>query len=305
MDEPMKKWQIAVSILLIFALGTAAGAYGSRVVFKKRVSKALKSEGTPGIRVIQGMVGRLDLSESQRAAINAIVEENNEKWESIRQEYGPKIEALFETVIEETKKELTPEQREEIENMSANVQRRLPRRSNSPPRSAGPPEGSTSPDASMPPRSPGPPESSGPPDKDQPYVPPPNSDRVAAILDELGADPEKSAALRTIIETDLETQDALWEAFQQSQAAAEDNFRKEQEGVQLETEKKLENLLTPEQMETYRQLTRREEPPPDDFMFDIPGDTRGDTRERKNFRQEEMQTPAGGEFGNTQAYLTL
>ena len=278
MDEPMKKWQIAVSILLIFAVGTAVGAYGSRVNYKNRVSKALTSEGTPGIKVIQKMVGRLDLSESQRTAISAIVDENNETWESIRQEYEPKIQALFKTVIEETKKELTPQQREEVEKMSADVERRLPRRSHSSPRSAASPEGSV------------------PSDMDPPHVSKSNPGRVAAILDELQVDPDKLAALQTIIEADLEIREVLREDFQKSQESSEEKFHKESDNAWLATEKKLEGLLTPEQIETYGQLMRREEPPPDDFIFDMSGET----RKQKNFRKGDMPAPDGGDSGRDQ-----
>ncbi len=274
----MKKWQVAVSILLIFALGTAVGAYGSRVAYKKRVSSALTGEGTPGIKIIQRMVERLDLSESQRTAINAIVVENNEKWESIRQEYEPKIKALFETVVEETKKELTPEQQEEVEQMSADVERRLPRRNRSSSRSAAPPDGATS------------------PDRDQQRESKSNQDRVGTFLDQLQVDLEKSAVLRTIIEADIETQNALREDFQKSQEASEEKFRKESDNAWLATEKKLEELLTSEQMETYRQLMRREEQHPDDFIFDMPGTA----WEQKNFKREDKPTSAGGQPGKTQ-----
>lgn len=285
----MKKWQIAVGILLVFALGTAAGAYGSRVIFKKRVNRVLHSEGTPGIKVIQGMVRRLDLSESQKTSINAILDENNKKWEAIRQEYEPQIKELFETVIEQTKKELTPQQREEVEKMSAMVQRRLPPHSSSRMRSSAPPEGSQ------------PPESSAPPNMGQPYSSKPNSNRVVAIMEALQIDAKKSAAVRTIIEADLQTQAALREDFQKTQEAAEEKLRKKIAKAQLAIERKLEGFLTSDQMEKYRQLTHRDTPPPDDFMFDIPGDT----MEPKGFQEEKLPQPEGGEPRNSDASWVL
>lgn len=284
----MKKWQIAISILLVFALGTAAGAYGSKVIFKKRVSRALHTEGTPGIKVIQGMMGRLDLSESQRASINAIVDENNKKWESIREEYEPKIKELYETVIEETKKELTDEQRKEIEQMSAKVQRRLPPHNASKPRSSIPPEGE-----------------SGPPAMDQPFGQKSDPDRVAGILEQLKIDPEKSAEVQSIIETDLGRQQALRAEFEKNQTSAEEKFQKEMTEVQTATEKKLAGLLTPEQMGIYRRMMSPEEPRPDeprpenfgnDFGFDAPGDT----KQPKDFNQGELPIHPEGQPGATQ-----
>jgi hypothetical protein len=137
---------------------------------------------------------------------------------------------------------------------------------------------------------------------DPSYAPPlSNSDRISVIIEELQVDLEKSAALQAIIEMDIETRDALWEELQKSQEAAEDAFRKESEKAELATEKELKSILTSEQMETYRELMRREEPPPDDFMFDVPGDA----MEPKDLRQDGKPAPVGGDFGNTQAYLVF
>lgn len=290
----MKKWQVAISILLVFAIGTAAGAYGSRVMFKKRVSRALQTEGTPGITVIQGMMGRLDLSESQRTSINAIVDENNKKWETIREEYEPKIKELFETVIEETKKVLTDEQRQEIEQMSAKVQRRLPRRNTSPPRSSSPPE------SSSPPRSSTPEGGSGPPAMNQPFGQKPDSNRITGILEQLKIEAEKSAEVQSIIKTDLVRQQALRDEFDKSQASAEEKFQKEMADVQAATEKKLSGLLTSQQMEAYRRMMDPEEPHPenfgDDFGFEVPGDA----MQPKGFNQGDPPARPEGQPGTTQ-----
>jgi Spy/CpxP family protein refolding chaperone len=273
----MKKWHIAISILLVFALGTAAGAYGSRVIFKKRVSRALRTDGTPGIKVIQAMMGRLDLSEDQRAAIKAILDENNKKWVTIRDEYEPKIKELFETVIEETKKELTDEQRKEIEQMSAKVQRRLPphdvQRSTSPPGSSPQSRSSALPGGE-----------SGPLSMNQPFGRNSVPDRVADIIGQLQIEPEKSAEVQSIIETGLTDQQALKDEFKKAQAASEERFQKEMADAQEAAEKKLAGLLTPEQMETYRRIMSPEEPRHENFGFDDPDDA----MQPKDFNQEEL-----------------
>lgn len=280
----MKKWQIAVSILLVFALGTAAGAYGSRVTYKKRVNRVLHSEGTPGITVIQSMLGRLDLSEAQRTSIKTILDEKNEKWETIRQEYEPQIQELYATVIEEAKKELTDEQRVEMEQMSAKVQRRLPPRTSSPP-------GSSSPRTSKPEAS-APPEAAVPPEMSQPFGPKSESDRVAEIMEQLQIEAENSSALRSVIESDIQTQESMRDTFEKSQADAEAKFQENLEEAKIQTEKKLSKLLTTDQMELYRQLRNPEEPKPDDFGFD----GHGEDMNRKEFQQE--GTPPEGQMEN-------
>jgi hypothetical protein len=265
----MKKWQIAISILLVFAVGTTVGAYGSRVIFKNRITRALRTEGSPGVKVIQGMMERLDLSEAQRASINDIIDKNNEKWETIRQEYEPKIKELYETVIEETKKELTDEQREEIESMSAKVQRRLPRRNVTPPRASTPPEGSV------------------PPSVTQPFGQKPDPERLANIMDRLQVEKGKSAAVQSIIEADLQYQLAFRDELEKSQAAVEKKYQKKIADIKAATEKKLEKYLTPDQMGIYSRMMTPEEPRPEEFGFDTPGAA----MEPMDFNQEGILTP--------------
>jgi Spy/CpxP family protein refolding chaperone len=284
----MRKWQIAISILLVFAIGTAAGAYGSRVIFKKRVTKALRTEGSPGIRVIQGMMERLDLSDAQRSSIGAIVDENSEKWETIRQEYEPKIKELYQAVIEETKKELTEEQRKEIETMSAKVQRRLPRRNTSPPRNSPQTEGA------------------GPPVMSQPFDQKPDSELIAGIMAKLRIDEKKTAEVQSIIESDLQRQQILRGKFEQSQAAAEQKFQEKISATKADTESKLEKLLTPEQMEVYRRIMTPEEPPPEEprpeeFGFEGPEEGMAP----KEHQQGEFPLPPEGQPGATQAPLPI
>jgi hypothetical protein len=289
----MKKWEIGICILLVFAIGTAAGAYGSRVMFKKRITRALRTEGSPGIRVIYGMMDRLDLSDEQKASIDAIIEENNEKWETIRQEYEPKIKELYETVIEETKKELTDEQRNEIETMSAKVQRRLPRRNTAPLRSASPPDGS------------------GPMSMAQPFGKKMKSGLVTGIMEQLRVEAAKSAEVRSIIEADLQSQQALSNELERSQAAVEQKFQEKISATKTDTEKKLEKLLTPEQMKTYRRLMTPEEPPPEEPIPEAFGpaetppdefgfDGRGNGMEPKDYNQGEFPAPPDGQPGAKQ-----
>ena len=263
----MKKWRIAVGILLVFAVGTAAGAYGTRMILKKRISRVLHTNGPPGIRVIQDMVQRLNLSDSQRKSIDAILNTNNKKWETIRQEYEPQVKALFKTVIEETEKVLTAQQREEIERMSANVQRRLPRRSSAPPPASSPPDAVT------------PPENISPPSLSQPFGPKINEERIGRIVEQLKLDKEKSAEVQSIVRASLQRQNSLMADFLKSREDAKDKYLKEKADEQMRTEKKLQGLLTPDQMKIYEHLEIRDDFHRDGFNFDV----RQDAMDHKGF----------------------
>lgn len=284
----MKKWQIAISILLVFALGTAAGAYSSRVMFKEKVKKALRTEEPPGVQFIHWMMGRLDLSETQRASINAILDENNKKWETIHEEYSPQINELYETVIEETKKVLTDQQRKEIEQMSAKLQGRLPRRNYSRPRSSAPKEGS-----------------GGPPSMNQPFGSKPEPDRVANIIEELHIK-KNAAEVRPIIEADLKRRQMLGDELEKSQAAAEEKFQKDMADAKAASEKKLSKLLTPEQLETYKRMMSPEEPRPENFGNDFEFDAPGDAMEPKDFNQGKLPSrPEGQPAAPPQGSLSI
>lgn len=285
----MKKWQIAISILLVFAIGTAAGAFGSRVIFKKRISRVLHSESASGIRVIQRMIGRLDLSEAQRTSINKILDENNKKWETILQEYGPEIKTLYETTTEEIKNELTKQQQKEFEQMSVNVQRRLPPRTFSPPRSSKQPRSSI------------PPEESSPPGMSEPFGPKPESDYSTDIVQELQLDDKKIIdEVQAIIQEGLVKQQSLRDEFGKSQAAAEKKFQEKITNAQAATKKKLEKLLTPDQLETYGRMMSPEEPRPENFGDDFGFDGHGEAMEPKDFNQGEFPTHPDEQQGTPQ-----
>jgi len=284
----MKKWQIAISILLVFALGTAAGAYTSRVMYQKKVKKVLRTEDPPAVQFIHWMMGRLDLSEAQRTSINAILDENIKQWEAIQEEYGPQIKELYETVIEETKKVLTDQQRQEIEQMSAKLQGRLPRRNYSRPRSSAPPEGSVPPEGSAPsessPRSPVQPETSGP----RPFGQNSDENRIAGIIEQLQIADEKSAEVQSILKEDLARQQLLRENLEKSQVDAEEKFQKDLAEVQSTTEKKLEGLLTAGQIETYRRMLNPEERRPENFRDNFGFDAPGNAMQPNGFNQEQL-----------------
>lgn len=297
----MKKWQIAISILLVFALGTAAGAYGSRVMFKEKIRKALRTEEPAGVQFIRGMMGRLDLSETQGASISAILDEYYKKSVILHEEYDPQINELFKTVIEETKKVLTDQQWEEIEQMSAKVQGRRRNysrpRSSAPPEGSVPPEGSTSPESSQPPHSPVQPEASGPPRQ---FGQKSDESRTAGIIEQLQIPEEKSAEVQSIIEADLKRQQMLGDELEKSQASAEEKFQKEMAEIQAATEKKLAGLLTPEQMKTYKRMMNPEEPRPENFGGDFGFDVPGDAMQPKDFNQGDPPVRPEGQPGSTQ-----
>jgi hypothetical protein len=242
----MNKWRIIVGILLVFALGTAAGAYGSRMMFKKRVSSVLHAKGPPGSWAMQRMFRRLDLSETQRKSIDAILDESNTKWETIQEEFEPRMKALFDKVIEDTKKELTPQQREKLERMSENIRRRLPQRPSSWKKTAEPRPMSRSIGQ----------EHGGMPG--------------TAIVDRLKIDKEKSAEVQEIIQADVKHRDALMAQFRSAIEPLESELRKDLAAAQTETEKKLEDILSADQMHTYRQLMRRNFYLDREFRFDAP-----------------------------------
>jgi len=104
---------------------------------------------------------------------------------------------------------------------------------------------------------------------------------------------EKSAEVASVIEEDLVRKQVLRETFDKSQTDAEEKFQKDLAEAQSATEKKLGELLTPEQMETYLQEMNPEGRRPENFKNDFGFDGYGDGMEPKDFNQGDFPFTEG------------
>ena len=90
------------------------------------------------------------------------------------------------------------------------------------------------------------------------------------IVNRLQIDKEKSAEVQKIIQEDLKNRDDLMTQFRSAVEPLENKFRKDLAAAQIETEKKLEGILTADQLRTYKQLMSRGFFRDREFGFDAP-----------------------------------
>ena len=122
----MRRLKPIAGILVIFFLGALAGVLSARfyVTFESR-----KPHHHPKLEervefIMKRLTDDLDLSAAQQKEIRQIVASTEEKVQSIKDEYEPKIRALHDTSIEEIKTSLSPDQREKLDRIHAEWKRR-------------------------------------------------------------------------------------------------------------------------------------------------------------------------------------
>ena len=113
----MSKSKAALGVLLIFSLGVLAGALGANVYFKYRMERLFsKSEPPPVVHLfMQRLEGKLDLTETQRREIEAIVRQSHRELKNVRSKYRPEIEAIMNDTFAEIEQKLDLDQRRRFE----------------------------------------------------------------------------------------------------------------------------------------------------------------------------------------------
>lgn len=113
-------------ILVVFFLGAVAGVLSARfyATFESR-----KPHHRPKLEervdfIVKRLTDDLDLSAAQQKKIRQIVASTEEKVQSIKDEYAPKIRAFHDASIKEIKTRLSPDQREKLDRIYAEWKRR-------------------------------------------------------------------------------------------------------------------------------------------------------------------------------------
>ena len=122
----MRRLKPIAGILIVFLLGALAGVLSARfyATFETR-----KPHHRPKLEervefIMKRLTDDLDLSATQQKEIRQIVASTEEKIQSIKDEYAPKVRALHDASIKEIKTRLSPDQQAELERMRAEWKRR-------------------------------------------------------------------------------------------------------------------------------------------------------------------------------------
>ncbi|MBW2368746.1 MAG: hypothetical protein JRH15_12760 [Deltaproteobacteria bacterium] len=123
----MSKLKTIVCVVLIFSVGFLSGVIGSHLYVRNRIEKSIAAGNPHAMRFMGHLFRKLDLSQSQRKAIEDILASSREKWVDLRVRYRPEFEAAFEDTLDQVKAVLRPEQKAKLEKMIAKMKGRIQR----------------------------------------------------------------------------------------------------------------------------------------------------------------------------------
>ena len=110
--EPMRTstWRAGLLLVATFALGALAG--GAAVAFKDRDAMRRSehhSHRNPG-DYLEGMARKLKLTPAQKDSVRTILERHRPAMDSIWRQLGPRFGTLRDSISNEIRRQLTPEQ---------------------------------------------------------------------------------------------------------------------------------------------------------------------------------------------------
>jgi Spy/CpxP family protein refolding chaperone len=113
----VKRWIAILSVTGLFVIGILIGSLGTHLYYAHRLLTPDGPPGWGGRLFMDRLEARLNLTSEQRREIDRILEESHARAESFRESMGPKVRALMEETHERVTAVLTPEQREQFEEM--------------------------------------------------------------------------------------------------------------------------------------------------------------------------------------------
>jgi hypothetical protein len=218
----MHKGKLIAGVILVFAVGVLAGSLGTRTYVTHRL-RAFGPGGPPPHQrkalVTERLARELNLTESQRADIGKIVEESEAKMLAVRRKYLPEIKQITDTGLALMREKLTPDQRVKLEALHRKLEDRHARafiRSIETGESA--------------------------------------EQVLSALKQRLILTDDQLTGVVTIIEDDIAERRRIVEKYESQEHPDPSLLRDEVRALDRSIEKRLSEILTREQMETYRSL---------------------------------------------------
>jgi hypothetical protein len=252
----MDKLKLAAGVSILLIVGVLAGSLGTVVYYKKRVEE-FEAGGPPVSERVQIVLRRfsddLDLTPDQRAEIEKIVRESQEKIFSLGRRVFPEIEEINKQTFDSIRDRLTDKQKDKLDKL---VQRLKDIRDRFP---KGQSRAQRGRQQQAPPRNT--PEQM-PPQWIPEYAPVPRAPDVKPfqkgykwfidpLKERLALSPEQEEKIRSLIEENEEERRKCLEQFWRDFAEIQKTF-----------EESLSSILTVEQLERYRRAKEQGAPEP-------------------------------------------
>jgi len=109
-------WKSMVGVALVFAIGLLSGA-ALVVILQARFLRGPDFPARMTGRFQQRLAEDLDLTEAQKDAIAQAMKASSEDVRKLHEEMGPRMDEIFERMRKAVEAELTPEQRQRLEQL--------------------------------------------------------------------------------------------------------------------------------------------------------------------------------------------
>lgn len=111
----MGKIKIIVGVLLVFALGIAAGILGTKMYFKHRMEQFARIEHPPVKRLLmERLSSSLDLTEAQQKEIEKIVSRTMKEVHALKRTYQPELQKIINGGFDEISRKLNEDQKKKL-----------------------------------------------------------------------------------------------------------------------------------------------------------------------------------------------
>ena len=114
----MKKWKAIISILIVFLLGSLAGALITHEIYQHRIESFIRGEPKREL-IVRRLNHQLNLDAAQLSQLRVIVEETYDGIKNVRKQIKPQIEAILESSQNRVRAILLPDQLEKYEKIIA------------------------------------------------------------------------------------------------------------------------------------------------------------------------------------------
>jgi flagellar basal body-associated protein FliL len=105
----MKKRKAIISILIVFLLGSLAGALITHEIYQHRIESFIRGEPKREL-IVRRLSHQLNLDAAQLSQLRVIVEETYDGIKNVRKQIKPQIEAILESSQNRVRAILLPDQ---------------------------------------------------------------------------------------------------------------------------------------------------------------------------------------------------
>ncbi len=119
----MKKWKTIVSVIIVFLLGTLAGALITHEIYQHRIESFIRGEPKREL-IVRRLSHELNLDATQSRELSIIVKDTSAEIKDVRKQIRPQIEEILARSQDRVRAILRPDQLEKYEKILAERKKR-------------------------------------------------------------------------------------------------------------------------------------------------------------------------------------